>query len=239
MSLDSLPDEVLEKILYGPLVNDDPILTTIEAHAIYHAYLDCLEFFVEPRRNHSGEGLNKLTAQSITWRRPAISARLLRVCRRWYRLGCLLFYRYNTFVVMQNDLAKFAKQIGGHNSTFLKAVDLTVYHQHLNPGGTMALLPTTHFENVETFNIILATRQSRLSLTSAGHGSPQDLVRWIKMRDKARYLRSVIYNHANSSGGEWSVVEPDRCLPIAYITHSSFVTTAFWTLKRISTPSKV
>ena len=39
MSLDSLPDEVLVKILYKPFVNDDPITTSVEAHDIYEAYL--------------------------------------------------------------------------------------------------------------------------------------------------------------------------------------------------------
>jgi hypothetical protein len=194
MSLDSLPDEVLVKILYEPFVNDNPISTSIEAHDIYHAHLNCLEYWAEPRRNHGSECLNRLATQGITQRRPAISAHLLGVCKRWYRSGCPLFYRYNTFVVTQDDLAKFAKQIGGHNSTFLKAVNLTVHHQDLNPGEMMSLLPKTRFEHVETFNIILASRQSRLSLTSAGQGSPQDLVRWIKMRDNARYLRSVMYN---------------------------------------------
>jgi hypothetical protein len=220
MSFDSLPDEVLVKILHESLVNDDPIPTSIEAHDIYQAYLVNID-------RYSDEEC--LVTQGFTERRPVISALLLGVCKRWYRLGCPLFYRYNTFAVMHYDLATFAEQIGAHNSVYVREVDLTIHFIHPNLGNLIPLLPTTDIEHVETFNFIYAEHNEKFHR--------QSFPMWSMMRDTARKLRNVVYNYADSSGGKWTVAKPDRCFPTG--ADSSFVWSSFWTLKRNSTLSKV
>lgn len=226
MSLDSLPDEVLVKILHEPFINDDPISTSIEAHEIYQAYL------VSRDQKHTEECLTSLSTQCFTQRRPVLSALLLGVCKRWYRLGCPLFYRYNTFAVMYYDLATFAKQIGVHNSVFLREVNLTVHYQDPHPGEMIPLLPKADFEHVETFSIIFARRNKQFR--------NQIFEQWSMMQEKTLDLKLTIYNYANSPGAKWTVVRQDyKSVPIAYVGHGSLTMSAFWMLKRISTLSRV
>lgn len=236
MSLDRLPDEVLVKILHLALASDNPITTSIKAYNIYRTYLDCIALSSGPPQSHID--LNTQLSERPPRRELPISPLLLGTSRRWYRLGSLLFYRTNTFVIMHRELGPFAKQIGFHNSKSICSIELTIHHKDLKPIPKISLLNKGYYRQVGSVEVILSKRHKihRNDLTASQKAQEWTSVRYTMMK-KGRELRHNMEMQQRQGVGwkfagkaDWTVVHQKA-------DHG--ILSVMWVLERLPMPRKV